>query len=64
MWEEHNKLVDVVNMVSIAYFTDVFVMLREELESVYRRSGEDDPNRSAFQDALYAIICERDGETG
>jgi len=61
MYEEHNKLVDAINMVSVAYFTDVFAMLREELEAMYRCSGESNPSRLAFQDALYAILCERDG---
>lgn len=61
MYEEHNKLVDAINMVSVAYFSDEFVMLRNELESWYQLLGEINPLRMAFQDALYAIICESDG---
>ena len=61
MYEEHNKLVDAINMVSVAYFTEVFAMLRDELEAMYQLSGESNPSRLAFKDALYAIICERDG---
>lgn len=61
MYEEHNKLVDAINMVSVAFFTDAFVMLRDELEGMYQCSGESNPSRLAFQDALYALICERDG---
>lgn len=61
MYEEHNKLVDAINMVSVAYFTEVFAMLRDELETMYQLSGESNPSSLAFKDALYAIICERDG---
>jgi hypothetical protein len=61
MFEEHNKLVDAINMVSVAYFSDVFVILRDELESWYMLLGESNPSKLAFQDALYAIICESDG---
>jgi hypothetical protein len=61
MFEEHNKLVDAINMVSVAFFTDVFIMLRDELEGMYQHAGEINPSRLAFQDALYAIICERNG---
>lgn len=61
MYDEHNKLVDAINMVSVAYFSDVFAMLRDELEEMYQLSGESNPSRMAFQDALYAIICEETG---
>jgi len=61
MHEEHNKLVDAINMVSVAYYAEEFGLLREELEAIYLNSGEGDPSRDAFRDALYAIICERDG---
>ncbi len=61
MHEEHNKLVDAINMVSVAYYTEEFGMLRDELEAIYIRSGEGEPSKTAFRDALYAIICEQDG---
>lgn len=37
-------------------FQDLFI----ELESVYLHSGEPDPGRTAFRDALFAFLCERD----
>ncbi len=61
MLEEHKKIVDAINMVSVAYFSDVFRTLREELEGKYQCAGESNSSRLAFQDALYAIICERNG---
>ena len=32
MHEEHNKLVDAINMVSVAYYAEKFGLLREELK--------------------------------
>ncbi len=61
MYEEHNKLVDAINMVSVAYHTEEFALLREELEAIYLNAGEGEPTKTAFRDALYAIICEQDG---
>lgn len=41
--------------------SDGFCQLRQELESIYVDSHEDNPSHAAFADALFAFLCEKAG---
>lgn len=59
--DEHNKLIDVLDLISTAFFKEDFMQLRVELEELYQSQKRYDIAKIALNDALYAIICERDG---
>lgn len=60
MIEEHTSLEELLNRVSTAYFTEDFSDLKQELELLYKSFGDPEPEKNAFKDALYTLLCERD----
>lgn len=57
----HNRIIDVFDVISDILLSDDFGLLRAELEGIYQEQFRDDYAKAALIDALYAIICERDG---
>lgn len=57
----HNSLIDVLDKVSDILSREDFNLLRIELEGIYQDAYQNDYEKVAINDALYAIICERDG---
>lgn len=53
-----------VRSVALIVLSEEFQELKSELEETYRRSGVEDPVITAFQDALYTFLAERNEKTG
>jgi len=50
-----------VNLVAEICLSREFLDLRDELEKVYVKNGIDNALLTAFQDALYAILAQKEG---
>ncbi len=57
----HNSLIDVLDTLSDIILREDFKLLQAELEGIYQDQRRNDCAKAALIDALYAIICERDG---
>lgn len=57
--DEHDLLKDVSKKMSFIFFSDEFILLKQELEDIYSKEGYDEPSYLAVQDAIYAILSEK-----
>lgn len=58
--EKQGELADLLNQVTQICLSRDFITLNEELAAIYLESAEVEPLRTAFRDALYSILCERE----
>jgi hypothetical protein len=60
--DEHQERFNYSHYIANICLSEPFITLKRELERLYGISGEDEVNSSrlAFQDALYAVISEKD----
>lgn len=54
------KFREIINQVAEICLSQEFVDLRNELEGIYFRNGMENALLTAFQDALYAILAQRE----
>lgn len=54
----------VINQVAEICLSQEFVELRNELEGIYFKNDIENALLTAFQDALYAILAQKDGVRG
>lgn len=54
----------IINQVAEICLSKEFADLKTELESIYFKNGIENALLTAFQDALYAILAQRDGVRG
>ena len=54
----------VINQVAEMCLSQEFVDLKNELEGIYFKKGIENALLTAFQDALYAILAQKDGVRG
>lgn len=55
---------EIINQVAEICLSQEFIDLRNELEDIYFRNEMENALLTAFQDALYAILAQRDGVRG
>ena len=60
MDERHQELKRMVQLVSVICFSEEFLTLRKELESLYLKAGNDKALMLAFQDALYSLLSQEE----
>ncbi len=60
MDERHQELKRMVQLVSVICFSEEFLMLSKELESLYLKAGNEKALMLAFQDALYSLLSQEE----
>lgn len=53
-----------IQMISYICYSDEFKSLKQELEYLYNAAGVENPSVSAFQDTLYALLCQHEEDSG
>ncbi len=56
----HPEMESLATRITRICFSNEFGSLREELEQIYRRAGNEKPVRQAFQDALYTLMVQEE----
>lgn len=49
-----------VDRIALICLSPEFVLLKQELETIYRESGVEDVPATAFSDALYTFLAEKE----
>lgn len=51
-----------IRVISYICYSEEFKALKQELEYMYSAAGVDNPSVSAFQDTLYALLCQHEDD--
>ncbi|HZW82184.1 MAG TPA: hypothetical protein VFF14_02025 [Candidatus Deferrimicrobium sp.] len=57
---QHSAMESLATRITHLYFSSEFNGLRDELEKIYRRTGNPKAAKQAFQDALYTLMVQEE----
>lgn len=52
-----------IQIIAYICYSDEFKALKQELEYLYNAAGIENPSVSAFQDTLYTLLCQHEGDS-
>ncbi|PKM87275.1 MAG: hypothetical protein CVU87_09885 [Firmicutes bacterium HGW-Firmicutes-12] len=55
----HYKCFETARLIREIYYSKEFSLLYEELLDIYKRNKTDNPEKEAFQDAIYSILTQK-----